>query len=802
MIDQVQQRPGMRREKQNTLHAYQRLDFNETPIYVLPDYPDWFVPNQQTDQIIQTFQRHPSTPAAIQAVCRDHPGLTAVRIDHFLARFEHMQAPGYSGRATHLKLSQLKECWFHITNCCNLECTHCMFSSGPTQTEHLSAAQLDAAVEQASALGCEVFYFTGGEPFVFKGFLKAVARILQDPAKHVAILTNGTALDAHREALLSLERARLHFQVSMDGMKTTHEGIRGSGTFAKLIQSLQFLRGHAFQVSLSMSVSQDNVDQMSDLVDLAVTQDILNLHYMWFFKRGQSASTGFVEAPVLAEKLLQAYSRAGQAGVLIDNIESIKSQVFSLPGTRFDLSNAAWQSLAIGPDGRIYPSAALIDDPKAVAGRLEQGLAQVWQESKLLQDLRRASIMRSDSYQENPLRFLTGGGDIDHSFVQGQRFLDHDPYTELYNTLALAVMAEEAQQYDDTARLGIKSRMGERLYDCGENMNEVAFTHSNCVLSLAGNDGHSLARSFYSAAAEEPNEEIFNPVQYDEQEIEHVPQQSRVRNYGCGSPVLDCDLQVGETLIDLGSGTGVECFIAAKKVGPEGRVLGIDMADAMLALARRSKAEVVNNLGYDNIEFQQALFERSPIKSNVADVIISNCVINLSPDKRKTFAEILRMLKPGARLVISDICYDEDIPLTIKYNQHLRGECIGGAFRQDVLFALLEDTGFESMRIIKRFPYREVQGYQFYAITYQALKPNVKTTRQVIYRGPHAAVVTDGGHVLYRGVTTSIDLDDSFDDSVLVLDEQGNAINLSAESCCCAISPLDDQAKTGKVCCE
>jgi hypothetical protein len=106
----------MRRTEKNTLHAYQRLEFNDTAIYVLPDYPDWFVPNQQTDQIIQELRQHPSRPAATQAICRNHPGLTAFQIDHFLARFDQNQASGYAGRASHRKLSQLKECWFHITN--------------------------------------------------------------------------------------------------------------------------------------------------------------------------------------------------------------------------------------------------------------------------------------------------------------------------------------------------------------------------------------------------------------------------------------------------------------------------------------------------------------------------------------------------------------------------------------------------------------------------------------------------------------------------------------------------------------
>jgi len=340
--------------------------------------------------------------------------------------------------------------------------------------------------------------------------------------------------------------------------------------------------------------------------------------------------------------------------------------------------------------------------------------------------------------------------------------------------------------------LALLSRMGERLYECGQDMGQVAFTHSNCVLSLPGQDGHALVKTFYAAAAEEPNEDILNPVSYDESDIGHVPKQSRVRSYGCGSPVLDSDLQPGETLVDLGSGTGVECFIAAKKIGPAGKVIGIDMAEAMLAVAEASKVQVVANLGYDNVSFEKAFFERTPVESDSVDVIISNCVINLSPDKRRTFSEVVRMLKPGGRAVISDICYEDDIPLEIKYNEKLRGECIGGAFKQDDLFALLADVGLVGARIVKRFPYRAIAGHTFYSITYDARKARGTRKAAALYRGPFGTVLTDAGRVLRRGVTTEIELDETFpvDDSVFLLDADGVVTNVEQKmTCSCHVVP-------------
>jgi len=309
-------------------------------------------------------------------------------------------------------------------------------------------------------------------------------------------------------------------------------------------------------------------------------------------------------------------------------------------------------------------------------------------------------------------------------------------------------------------------------------------THSNCVLNVSST--HQVVGDFYSEAAIDPNTDIANPVCYPESEISHIPLPARIRSYGCGSPVLDAGLQTGEVVVDLGSGAGMECFIAARQVGNTGRVFGIDMLDHMLNQANHSLKSVALKLGYNNVEFRKGLLESIPMDDNTADVVTSNCVINLSEDKRKTFSEIFRILKPGGRLIISDVVTDTPPPPEILNDEQLRGECIAGAMLQPYLTNMLENCGFNNIQFLKRFFYREVKNHQFYSLTYTACKPQKGIDIPVIYPGPFAAVVTDEGKMMIRGHNTMLAQESAkkCNDQIFILDSAGNASNIEAENAC------------------
>ncbi|MCZ6540803.1 MAG: methyltransferase domain-containing protein, partial [Nitrospinae bacterium] len=169
-------------------------------------------------------------------------------------------------------------------------------------------------------------------------------------------------------------------------------------------------------------------------------------------------------------------------------------------------------------------------------------------------------------------------------------------------------------------------------------------------------------REFYSKAAVATQESLCCPVNYDPGDLSHIPSEVMDISYGCGSPVNRANIAPGEFMVDLGSGGGIDCFIAAKIVGPEGHVIGVDMTEPMLANARKHAELVAQNLGYNNIEFKHGFLEAIPLDDQSADVVTSNCVINLSTDKEEVFREIHRVLKPGGRFVIADIISDRPVP--------------------------------------------------------------------------------------------------------------------------------------------
>lgn len=174
-----------------------------------------------------------------------------------------------------------------------------------------------------------------------------------------------------------------------------------------------------------------------------------------------------------------------------------------------------------------------------------------------------------------------------------------------------------------------------------------------------------------------------------------VPGEVASTSYGCGDPITLASLKPGQTVLDLGSGAGLDCLLAARKVGPAGRVIGVDMTPEMIERAR-ANAKRVNAA---NVEFRQGYLEELPVDSNSVDVIISNCVINLAPDKSKVFAEAFRVLAPGGKLAVSDIVTDGPLPEAVKQSMSAWAGCVAGAVDAKDYIAMMEAVGFTNISI-------------------------------------------------------------------------------------------------------
>jgi arsenite methyltransferase len=185
---------------------------------------------------------------------------------------------------------------------------------------------------------------------------------------------------------------------------------------------------------------------------------------------------------------------------------------------------------------------------------------------------------------------------------------------------------------------------------------------------------------------------------YSAEELAELPDTVTDASLGCGNPLALADLQPGEVVLDLGSGGGIDCFLAARKVGSEGRVIGLDMTPDMIKLARRN----AKKMGMTNVDFRFGEMEDMPLPNESVDVIISNCVINLSPDKDTVFREAYRVLRPGGRLSVSDIVVDGDLPEFIRNKLDAWAGCVAGALDERVYLGKIRAAGFAQVEVLSR----------------------------------------------------------------------------------------------------
>jgi arsenite methyltransferase len=265
------------------------------------------------------------------------------------------------------------------------------------------------------------------------------------------------------------------------------------------------------------------------------------------------------------------------------------------------------------------------------------------------------------------------------------------------------------------------------------------------------------------ARAASMGEQMCCPTSYDMADLQSfIPEEVLKISYGCGTPAGLKTVSQGETVLDIGSGGGIDCFAASRLVGPTGHVIGIDMTDTMLAIARKHAPLVATNLGYasSNVEFRKGMADAIPVIDGAVDLIISNCVINLAPDKRKVFREMFRVAKPGGRFTISDIVADQLVPQYLVHDAEKWGDCLSGALTLTDYIAGMVGAGFLGIHLIKASSWQMIDGIHFFSVTLTGYKLPAgapqSDVRYATLRGPFSRVVDELGTTYLRGIPQPI----------------------------------------------
>jgi radical SAM protein with 4Fe4S-binding SPASM domain len=759
-------------------------------LVVDPTAPNWIATDERGLRILRHFDGH----TTFRDVVRDYAaeqeldlGRAWLHVETFARdalRQKFLLPDGvvslpYLGRTAYLKTDRLNEFWIQVNDFCNLCCEHCLVSSSPKGGQGLPGDVVRDAIDQAVALGVKRFFLTGGEPLARPDALNLIAHIVNKHERELVLLTNGTLFSGERLAQFrQLPRKQVRVQISLDGASaTTNDPIRGPGSFDRICKGIRAVVAEEFKTTITMVLLRHNLHDAAKLVALASELGVKNVHLLWPHRRGRVLTGAFADLPAavdILEVVREAREVARGKGVTIDNVEELRLRFDGLRGVKNDLAAAGWTSLCLYTNGSIYPSASMAGAPGLECGNLlEKSLEAVWKESDVLQRLRKTTVEEKTQCRTCHLKFLCGGGDFEHGYwassgtAERSSFAGHDPYCELYQGLASDTFGDLAGEGRSSvqARSGfdrpiVFRGMGERTLS--KETDIVRTTHSACVLSEEVADrSRAEVREFYGYAAEQPQSELCCPVPQDAEDLEHIPPEVVERFYGCGSPVSAAAPQQGEVLVDLGSGAGIDCFIASRRVGQAGRVVGVDMTDQMLDVSREHQPKVAAALGYDNVVFRKGLLERIPVDEAETDIVTSNCVINLSPDKSLVFREIWRVLRDNGRAVISDIVSDDEVPQAMRADGHLWGECISGSLSEEALLATMERAGFYGISVLRKFFWREVNGARFYSVTVRGYKFRKQAGcsyvgQRATYLGPMKSVLDEEGHTFPRGVSVEV----------------------------------------------
>jgi len=740
-------------------------------LFIDPESPNWISVNNTGAEVIKLCDGK-RTLKEIQRVFseryRDEEGIykevaefvNAVGTVGFISDRE-FRGPSYPGREAVAMPDRLKELWIYVTLSCNLRCKHCLVSAGSSLKGELTRDEIIRIVDEASALGAGRFYLTGGEPFMRDDIFEIIDFITNKKGHELIILTNAMLLDNDRVSRLeSIASSKLVMQVSLEGPNAEiHDRLRGRGSFERALNGIKNLMKAGIVPIVSTAINKYNENHIKETSDFLSTIGIKEHSLLWMHTKGRGADNLnelFVPSDKIAEIMRDLQKEyLTEDDVVVDNMEAVKARIRAKRGRKYDLCHNCWDKICVNADGHVYPCASLNGDRNFDAGSIrERSLRDIWLNSDVMRRCRANSVLNKPECISCYLRYFCGGGCQSHSYYAsevdtGRGSIEaQDPYCSTYKRLyedALWRLAREGvyqQKTDGYTTPMLLNAMDARLPSHLENgfrlkdpRFDIGCHHCTCVLSVnveSDEDvckpeikGHitKTVKLKFAKAAKNPVADYYCPTGYDPADLEHIPNEVLEVSYGCGNPAALADIKEGEVILDLGSGGGIDCFIAAKKVGRYGKVIGVDMTDEMVEKATESARKVADVLGYNVVEFRKGNLMELPIDDNSINLVISNCVINLTEDKVKVVDEIFRVLKPGGRFIISDIVSDKPVPGYMKRDKELWSACISGALTDRRFVEIAVEAGFSDVTITRNYLYKKVEYIRFYSVTLKGNKP-------------------------------------------------------------------------------
>jgi radical SAM protein with 4Fe4S-binding SPASM domain len=745
---------------------------NGISLFIDPKLPNWISVNHTGAEILRLCDGKHTVAEIQEAVCKKYHARDAEQVKKEVADFlsaagmlefvsnKKLEHPEYPGRSRAIAPYKLDELWIYSTLACNLRCKHCLVNAGTSLKKELTTEEIKEIVDEAIKLGVKRFYITGGEPFIKDGIFELIKYITKTKNRDLIVLTNATLFDDKKiEALKKVMSPKLLLQVSLEGPNAgIHDKLRGTGSFDAAVNGIKKLVHIGITPIISTAINRFNEKEIAKTSRFLSKLGIKEHNILWMHAKGRGASNVnelFVPSENIARVMKNLKKSYKEQEVILDNIESLKVRVRTKRGRKNDLCNNCYEKICVNADGHVYPCASLNGDPHFDAGSVrKKSLKDIWINSKVMKKGRENSVHNKPECSSCYLEYFCGGGCTSHSYYASEvetgkgSVTACDPYCSTYKSMFEDIIWELAsegvpQQHTEGYSVPLvynamdsklPSHLGAGIKSINKGF-EVGCYHCSCVLSVDVEDdeevckpeikGHvtKTVKKKFSKAAYMPVADYYCPTGYDPKELKHIPNEVLEVSYGCGNPAALADIKEGETIVDLGAGGGIDCFIAAKKLGRKGKVIGIDMTDEMVEKATANAKKVAKVLGYNVVEFRKGNIMELPVENNSVDLVISNCVINLTEDKTKVLDEIYRILKPGGRFIISDIVSDKPVPGYLKRDKELWNACLSGALTDTRFKESAENAGFPDVQLTRNYLYKKVEFIEFYSVTMKGTKP-------------------------------------------------------------------------------